>query len=321
MSHQSTVLRAHPAARSSRIGLIQVASAGVLWGTGGLALELVRDHAPMSVLTVSAWRVGIAAVVLVAAVVAGRYLHVVLALLRERPVQAVLVGLFTAVYQALYFAAVVSVGVTVATVVSLGLAPVLLTTWEAARLRRRPGAPTLAVLAAALGGLLLVSLSSGAGATGPRPVAGVLAAVVSGTAFALTAAIGRGLTGVTTPLALTTTTTTVGAAALLPLAVLGGGTLTTADPAAVATLAYLGVVTMALAYALLYAGLRAVSGSAATIAALLEPVTAAVAAAVVLGERLGAGGVVGTLLLLGAVAGLGGPEQPSVDIARDHQEP
>ena len=74
---------------------------------------------------------------------------------------------------------------------------------------------------------------------------------------------------------------------------------------AVGTLLYLGVITMALAYALLYAGLRTVSGSAAGIATLLEPVTAAVAAAIVLGERLGVLGVVGTLLLLAAVAGLG----------------
>ena len=62
---------------------------------------------------------------------------------------------------------------------------------------------------------------------------------------------------------------------------------------------------MALAYGLFYAGLRTVPGSAAVIATLLEPVTAAVVAAVWLDERLGAAGVVGTLLILLAVAGLG----------------
>jgi len=301
---QSTLPRT-PTPSSSRLGLAQVALAGVLWGTGGLALELVRDRVPMSVLTVSAWRMGIAAALLVAAAAAWRQLPAVAALVRARPGKAALVGLCTATYQALYFAAVVNVGLTVATVVSLGLAPVLLTIWEAARRRRRPTATTSAVLAAALGGLLLVGLSSGAGETGPRPLLGVLAAVVSGTAFAVTAAVGRGLAEEATPLALTTTTTTVGALVLAPLALAGGGPLTTGDPAAIATLAYLGVVTMALAYALLYAGLRTVSGSAAAIATLLEPATAAVAAAVVLGERLGVPGVVGSLLLLGAVAGLG----------------
>jgi DME family drug/metabolite transporter len=306
MSHQSPVLRARQSARpSARVGLLQVALAGVLWGTGGLALEVVREHVPMSVLTVSAWRMVIATAALVAVLLARRQALALVALLREHPAYAVLVGLFTAGYQALYFASVVSVGVTVATVVSLGVAPVLLTVGEAVHRRRRPDAARLAVLITAIAGLLLVTASSGLGGTGPRPVAGVLAALGSGTAFALTAALGRGLAGRTTPLALTTTTTSVGALVLVPLALFGGGPLVTADPVATGTLVYLGVVTMALAYGLLYAGLRTVTGSAAAIATLLEPVTAAMAAAIVLGERLGALGIIGTVLLLAAVAGLG----------------
>ena len=72
----------------------------------------------------------------------------------------------------------------------------------------------------------------------------------------------------------------------------------------VGLLLYLGVLTLAVAYGLLYAGLRTVVGSAALIATLLEPVTAAVLAAVVLGERLGLLGLVGAALILVAVAGL-----------------
>ena len=62
---------------------------------------------------------------------------------------------------------------------------------------------------------------------------------------------------------------------------------------------------MALAYALLYAGLRTTSGSAATVATLLEPVTAAAVAALLLDERIGPLGLLGTGLVLAAVAGLG----------------
>ena len=43
---------------------------------------------------------------------------------------------------------------------------------------------------------------------------------------------------------------------------------------------------MALAYVLLYSGLRVVAPSTAVTASLVEPVTAAVVAAVVLGETL-----------------------------------
>ena len=67
---------------------------------------------------------------------------------------------------------------------------------------------------------------------------------------------------------------------------------------------------MALAYGLLYAGLRTTTGSAAVVASLLEPVTAAVVAALVLDERLGVLGVLGTLLILAAVVGLDRRETP-----------
>src|SRR5690606_25673357 len=86
---------------------------------------------------------------------------------------------------------------------------------------------------------------------------------------------------------------------------LRGDVVVTTDPVVVGTLLYLGVLTMALAYGLLYAGLRTADGSAAVVATLLEPVTAAVVAAAFLGERIGPGGVAGTLLVLAAVAGLG----------------
>ena len=49
---------------SARLGLVQISVAGVLWGTGGLAVQLIRERVPMSVLTISAWRMGLAALVL-----------------------------------------------------------------------------------------------------------------------------------------------------------------------------------------------------------------------------------------------------------------
>ena len=62
---------------------------------------------------------------------------------------------------------------------------------------------------------------------------------------------------------------------------------------------------VALAYGLLYAGLRTTPSSAAVVASLLEPVTAALVAAAVLDERIGWTGGLGVLLVLAAVAGLG----------------
>jgi len=81
----------------------------------------------------------------------------------------------------------------------------------------------------------------------------------------------------------------------------------TTDPAALLILLYLGAITMALAYGLLYAGLRTTTSSTAVVATLLEPVTAAAMAALFLGEALRPAGVVGSLLILLALAGSARP--------------
>ncbi|MBE1876002.1 DMT family transporter [Myceligenerans pegani] len=297
---------------SSRIGLLCVCLAGVLWGTGGLALEVVRDHSPMSVLTVSAYRMLIAALALVAVALLLRRGPQLAALVRAHPVRSVVVGLGTGAYQALYFGSVATAGVTVATVVSLGLAPVLLAAVDLVRARRRTTARPrntvrlVLVVAAALSGLVLVSAAPGAEAGGQRPVLGLLLAVGAGVVYAATTALGATLIGTAgaDPLALTTVATTAGAVGLVPAALAGGGPFVTGDAVTVGTLVYLGLFTMALAYGLFYAGLRTTRSGAAVIATLLEPVTAAVAAAVVLGERLGPAGVVGSVLILAAVAGV-----------------
>jgi drug/metabolite transporter, DME family len=288
------------------VGLLQICLAGVLWGTGGLGVQVIRDETPMSVLTISAWRMGIASVVLLVVLLALRQLPLLVALVRAHPGRVVVVGCATAAYQALYFGSVVAVGVSVSTVVSLGLAPVLLTVAESLQHRAAPARGQVAVLLTALTGLVLVSLAAGTDASGPHPALGVLLAVGSGSMYAATTAYGRTLAQATGPLTLTTATTTVGALALLPAAIVGGSlTAPFRDPVVAVTVVYLGVFTMALAYGLLYAGLRTTPGSAAVIASLLEPVTAAVLAALLLDERLGAAGIVGTALILLAVAGLG----------------
>jgi DME family drug/metabolite transporter len=287
-------------------GLAEVAAASVLWGTGGLAVQLIRERAPLSAVTISAWRMVLAAVALLVVLVAVRRVGDLLALARSRPRQLLAVGIGTAAYQGFYFVSVTRGGVAVATMVSLGLAPVLLTVAEAVRRRRAPVPSRLAVLGAALTGLVLVSLAGADASTGPAPAAGVLLAIASGTTYALTTVAGGSVSREAHPVVLTSGMTLVGAAVLLPAAALVDGHLT-ADPVALAWLVYLGVLTMALAYVLLYSGLRVTEPSTAVTASLVEPATAAVVAALVLEEPLGPTAVLGIVLVLGAVAGLGRP--------------
>jgi DME family drug/metabolite transporter len=153
----------------------------------------------------------------------------------------------------------------------------------------------------------------GAGGLGdaqaPHPAWGVVAALGSGTAYALSADVGRSLTQEHDALAVTTCTTSVVAAFLVPgglvVAVLRGDSMGASDGRTWLLVVYLGVVTMAFAYVLLYAGLRSTPSGTAVVATLLEPVTAVLIAVLFLGETLSVVGVVGSLLILGAIGSLG----------------
>lgn len=280
-------------------GLLPITLAGVLWGTTGVVVQLLRQLTGLSPVSIGFYRLAIAAVVLVLLLRWRRRLCLVFAAVRSAPVSMTLIGCGLGAYQALYFVAVALGGVAMATVVSLGLAPVLVVAWEAVRSRRLPGRQALASLVAAVLGLTLMT---GVGATGERPLLGILAAAGSGFGYAVTTVLSRRVSDRVEPLVLTTVSTGIGALALLPLALMGGGLMFPLRLPTAAMLLYLGVITTALAYALFYAGLRTIPGSAAVVLTLFEPLTAGILATVLLGEAISLPALGGGVLLLGAVA-------------------
>jgi DME family drug/metabolite transporter len=293
-------------------GLVQVSCAGVIWGTGGLAMQLLREHDPISPLAVIIWRALIGAVVVLLLLVALRRVGELVALVRRHPWRLLVVGTGTAALQAFFFMAVSMVGVAVATVVGLGLAPVLLTVVDAARQRRAPSAGQVGVLVTALVGLVLVCSVAGGGETGPRPVMGVLLAMASAATYALATEVAGGrISRHASPLVLTGGMALVGVLVLTPTLFFIDGRFVPREPAAWAWLLYLGVFTVVVAYVLLYSALRVTTASTAVTATLVEPVTATIAAAVVLQEPLGVVGVAGVVLVLAGVAGLGRPAAAS----------
>ena len=294
---------------SARLGLLEVCAAGVLWGTGGLVVTVLNDRDGLGAMTISAWRMALGAVALIAfAMLTGRS-RSLLQTMRQHPGLATAVGVGTAMYQGLYFVSVLLVGVSISTVVSLGLAPILAATWEHVIARSRPSLREVAVLAAALVGLVLISLTAGHGSTaeGNNTTLGLVLSVAAGATYAATTVLGHTLAKRVDPVALTTCATTIGAVTLLPFLVIAAVTnqpIISPDPTSLLLLLYLGVATMALSYGLLYAGLRTTSGSAATVATLVEPLSAALLAAVLLDERLSPAGLVGGALILAAVVAL-----------------
>jgi len=287
-------------AGAARGGLTAIVVAGILWGTTGVVMQLVGQSADLSPVGIGFYRLAIAAVTLLF-FVARQLVRAVLGL-RSRLWFLLLVGAGLGAYQALYFIAVAWGGVATATVVSLGLAPVLIAGWEAARSRRRPTRAALCSITSAVMGLALITgfTVSPAGAA-PRPMLGLLAALGSGLGYAATTVLSRNISRDVRPLTMTAATTAIGALMLLPFAWLSGGFKIPVLSAAAGMLAYLGIVTTAVAYALFYTGLRTTTGSVAVVVTLLEPLTATVLAVVVLGEEISLSIVTGSGLLIGAV--------------------
>lgn len=284
--------------RPTLAGLLLVSLAGVLWGTTGPVVAVLHERTGLGALTIGFWRLVVSAAVMVLLCL-WRWRTLVRAL-RAHPVALLVAGVGLAAYQGLYFLSVVWTGVSVATLVSLGLAPVVTAVWEAVRDRRRPTTLHLGVLVVALLGLALISLD-GAPSAGSDPVAGLLAAIASGTVYAVVTLVCERIAGDVDGIVQTTVMSVVGAAALLPFALVGGITATAVDTRAALGLLYIGAVATALAYVAFTAGLRSTASSVASVLTLWEPITAALLAVLALAEPLGPLTAAGSGLLLLAV--------------------
>jgi DME family drug/metabolite transporter len=290
------------ASPASRRGFLLVVLAALCWGTSGVSGSIVAERAGLGPLDIAWHRMAIGAVVLLigTALTRRRRSTPTPALTRGTAVRLVLVGAGLAAYQLAYFAAVATAGVSIATLVALGLAPLLIAVGATLLGHGRPDRATVVALVVALVGLvLLVGISAGVD-TGTTVVLGALLAVGSALGYAVVTLAGA---GVPAGIPVTLVGFAGGALLLTPVVLIAGLRFTT-DPVALAVLLYLGVVPSALAYALFFTGLRSVPGAVASIVTLLEPLTATALATAFLGEHLEPAALAGGLLVLAAVAGL-----------------
>jgi DME family drug/metabolite transporter len=287
-------------------GLLYLIVAGAAWGTAGAAASLVYRASDMSAVTLSFWRCAAGLVLLLAARRFGPRPAAAATPepVRRRLLRAGATGAGLAVFQTAYFAAVSATGLAVATVVTLGAGPVLIALGARLTLGERLGRGGLAAVAGALAGLGVLVLGGGAATVRPW---GVALALLSAAGYSAMTLLTRrwGRDG-----GADAGSTSVGAFAvtslcLLPFALADGLIPHTADPArTVWLLAYIAAVPTALAYALYFAGAAAVRSATVSVIMLLEPVSAAVLAVALLGERLTAATCAGTVLMLASVTGL-----------------
>jgi drug/metabolite transporter, DME family len=291
---------------TSRHGFLLVVLAALCWGTSGFSGKIVADRTGLGPLDIAWHRMAIGAVVLLIAFTLTRRRRAagtagnVPTLTRGTAARLVLVAAGLGAYQSAYFAAVASAGVSIATLVALGLAPLLIAVGATVLGHGRPDRATVVALVVALVGLvLLVGISAGAD-SGTTVVLGALLAVGSALGYAVVTLAGAGVpAGIPVTLA-----GFAGGALLLTPVALATGLRFTTDPVALLVLLYLGAVPSALAYGMFFSGLRSVPGAVASIVTLLEPLTATALATAFLGERLSTGALAGGLLVLAAVAGL-----------------
>jgi drug/metabolite transporter, DME family len=287
-----------------------VLTAAVLFGTTGTAQALGPDISPLAVGSVRIV-VGSAllAVVALAAGRAGSYPPVTRGSGR-RPGKArlgsgdrrlvLVAGLFVAVYQASFFAAVADTGVAIGTVVALGSAPAFTGVFSHAFAGERLERRWFAATGLACAGVALLTLGGSSGGQVSAP--GIGLALGAGAGYAGYAVIGKHLLDRGgTPEGVMAAVFGIGALALLPaLALVDTGDLLTADGLALA--AYLGVVTTALAYVLFARGLQRIGASETATLTLAEPVTAMALGFAVLGERPDVAAVAGAALVLAGLA-------------------
>ena len=289
------------------LGLLLIAVAAASWGTTGATMTLLSRDAAASPLLVGWSRLAIAAPCLVLAAAGAARLGArhptrrAWPSLRDLPLCAAL-GLAMAAYQVCYFRAVTLVGVAAAALLAICSAPLLIAVLAARLLGERLSPLVRLSLGMAVAGTALLVV-------GPRGLdqvtghfgLGALLALGAGVSYAVYAVAAKGLLARVTPLAVAAITFALAAVFLAP-ALLAEEAPARALAAGWPLFLYLGVGPTAVAYALFTAGLTRVPATAAGIVSLLEPLTATTLGLVVFGERLGAVGAAGALLLLLALA-------------------
>jgi drug/metabolite transporter, DME family len=266
----------------------------VLFGTTGTARALGSGGA--SPLAVGALRIAVGGFVLVGLAAAT---GAPLARCLDREVRAaVLVGVAAvAAYQLSFFAAVTLSGVAVGTLVTIGAAPVLAGLFGIVSGERPTRTWTLATVLAIAGCALLLIPT---GQTHVH-VAGTLLALVAGASYAsLTVAGRRVMLHTRSPDAVMAAFFGGGALLLLPLLAVQD-LRPFANGRGAAMVAWLGLVTTALAYWLFARGLARLSAATATTLDLAEPLTAALLGVLLLGERLSPQGLLGAGLIAGGL--------------------
>lgn len=277
-------------------GFWLVTLAAVLWGTIGVATQAIYQIDSTTSLFINLSRLLIATPLLLA--FCWRSLGSAMFRITRRDLWIMaLTGTLMALSHAAYFAAIREAGVTITTLLTICVAPLVVTGLSVMlkfeRLTRRI---MIALVCALIGSALLVGFQA-PGESGSELLLGTLFSLAAAATYAGMIVCGRFLAASYHPLQVSAVTFSAGTLVLIGINLMGG-VVAVHTAQGWLLVAYLGLVPTALAYWMFQRGLRSVSATAASIIGMLDPLVAALLAWALFGETLAAAGFAGAALLI-----------------------
>lgn len=278
-----------------RFAMLLVCMAAMMWGTAGLIGKWLSVEHHLAPLTIGAWRLlfGVP-MMLLAAWMERKRRGSAQPLHTSHKHLLFLFGTGIAGYQISYFSAVDRTMVSTATLITICLAPVLVAVCARWFLREPWSRKTgWALLLGITGTALLIGVDSLSGLSDTHFLLGNGLALVAAFCYGGYTLVGKRLLSGMEPFRIIAWAFSIGALLMLPFV-----TFPPLDLQIWGALFLLGWVPTGLAYILYIWGLKRTTATQASVAGLLEPLTATVLAVTLLDEQLHAYGWVGVIVLL-----------------------
>jgi DME family drug/metabolite transporter len=274
--------------------------AATLWGTTGVSTQAIYHFSQTNALSIAFFRMAIGALILLLLCwhALGRRMWQVK---RRDALLMLFLGVMQAIFQFSYLAAIPYCGVTIATLIALCVAPVVVVCFSALFLHERVTLKIIVALACALGGTLLLTGAPTGAQQAERMLIGVLFSLICAAAYAAVILGGRTLSRRYHPLQVNSASFGIGALLLCACSLATTPLVFSYPIESWLLLVYMGCIPTALAYVLFQAGMHSTPATLTSILTLAEPLTAAILAWLIFGERLSLLGILGALLLLGTI--------------------
>lgn len=274
--------------RRHTLGSLLIASCALTWGLVGIVVREVD----LPALTIVFFRVSLSAVAMALVLVAAGRRD----LLRPPPREVIGLGVMLAVHWSLYFAAIKETSVASAVLITYA-APIFMALLAPLLIREQVPAVSIGALAVSVVGITLISLSGGSGDEAVRAT-GVVLAVFAAITYALLIVLLKRWASEVHPTTIIAWQEGTAAVVLAPallfadLGSIGGGD--------VLYLVLLGTILTGFTGVVYVGALKWVPATTAGILAYMEPVSAAILAAALLGEALTPAVVVGGVAIVAA---------------------